>query len=295
MQSSSIIMPIAIIIIMFGIGLNLTISDFKRVFIQPKAIITGLVAQLVILPAIAFLLVYLWPMDPIYKVGFILVAACPGGTASNLVTHMLKGRVALSVSLTSFNSFIIVLTIPLYVGWASGLFQNQQQEIDLNFYQTIKEILYTVLLPVIAGILVRMKFSDFALKLKKPLRYIMPLILLLVFAYVLFFGNSKSGGEMNIMDHFNLFWPAIILNVLTMAAGFFLPGLIGINHQGKYTIAVEMGLQNSALAIFIANEVIQNQDLSMVALIYSSFTFFSTLGIGYFFKKRADDNKTGGD
>lgn len=285
MQSSSIIMPIAIIIIMFGIGLNLTISDFKRVFIQPKAIITGLVAQLVILPAIAFLLVYLWPMDPIYKVGFILVAACPGGTASNLVTHMLKGRVALSVSLTSFNSFIIVLTIPLYVGWASGLFQNQQQEINLNFYQTIKEILYTVLLPVIAGILVRMKFSDFALKLKKPLRYIMPLILLLVFAYVLFFGNSKGGGEMNIMDHFYLFWPAIILNVLTMAAGFLLPGLIGINHQGKYTIAVEMGLQNSALAIFIANEVIQNQDLSMVALIYSSFTFFSTLGIGYLMKK----------
>ncbi len=111
--STESLMSWAIALIMLGIGLNLKVSNFKRVFLYPKAILTGLFCQLVILPIIAFGLIYFWPVEPIYKVGFIIIASAPGGTASNLVIHLLKGRVALSVSMTSFNSLAVVFSIPL--------------------------------------------------------------------------------------------------------------------------------------------------------------------------------------
>ena len=110
MQQSFVdfIMPFAIAFIMFGIGLELKFKDFYRVFLQPKAVITGVFSQMVLMPLIAIALIYFWPIDPIYKVGLMLLAACPGGTASNLVTKLLGGRVALSISMTAFNSFIIL-------------------------------------------------------------------------------------------------------------------------------------------------------------------------------------------
>lgn len=286
MNVSDWLMPVAIALIMFGIGINLQFKDFKRIFVKPRAIVTGLVCQLVALPLIAFAIIYFWPIDPVFKTGFILIAACPGGTSSNLVTHMLRGRVALSVSLTSFNSFIIVLSIPLWVGLGSEIFQNEKQDITLNFIQTVKEVVYTVLIPVIAGLFFRHYLSRVALKIKKPLDYIMPSILLLVFAYVLFFDSSQGQQQSDrVLQHIELFIPALILNLTTMLAGYYLSRANKINHEGNYTIAVEMGLQNSALAIFIASDVINNRDMTLVAIIYSSFTFFSTLGAGFLMKK----------
>ena len=283
MQVSELFMPVAIGIIMFGIGLNLQFKDFKRIFYKPRSIITGLVCQMVFLPAIAFIIIYFWPVDPIYKVGFILIAACPGGTTSNLVTHMLKGRVALSVSLTSFNSFLILFTIPLLVNLGMEIFMDQRQEIKLDFANTVSEVVYTVIAPVILGIGVRNQFEDLAHRLRKPLRYILPGILLLVFGYEIFF--EQSSGKSEIWNHLNLFIPALILNLATIMAGYYLAGIPGIKHDGRYTIAIEMGLQNSALAIFIANEVVKNEAMSMVAVIYSSFTFFTTLGLAYLLKR----------
>ena len=110
---SHYLMPVAISFIMFGIGVNLRFVDFKKTFKRPKAVITGLVAQMILLPAIAFGINMFFDIDPIYKVGFVLIAACPGGTTSNLVTLFLKGRLALSVSLTAFNSFLILFINPV--------------------------------------------------------------------------------------------------------------------------------------------------------------------------------------
>ena len=284
MNVSELFMPVAIGIIMFGIGLNLQFKDFHRVLVKPRSILTGLVCQMFFLPVVAFMIIYFWPIDPVYKVGFILIAACPGGSSSNLVTHMVNGRVALSISLTSFNSFLILFSIPLLINLAMEIFMGEKQEVKLDFLNTISEVIYTVIGPVILGIGVRNQFPDFALRLKKPLRYILPGILLLVFSYEIFF-DKKSGKSSQIMEHLNLFIPALVLNISTIFAGYYLPKTTKINHGGRYTIAIEMGLQNSALAIFIANEVIKNEAMSMVAVIYSSFTFFTTLGIAYFLKR----------
>src|SRR5690554_1430763 len=107
------LLPISIAVIMFGIGLGLTVSDFKRVLVSPKAVLFGLFGQLILMPLIGFGIAFAFDLDPIYQLGIVLIAACPGGTSSNIVTYMLNGRVALSVSMTAFNSFLIVLTIPL--------------------------------------------------------------------------------------------------------------------------------------------------------------------------------------
>lgn len=276
------LLPISIGIMMFGIGLNLEFVDFKRVFTAPKAVLFGLFGQLVILPLIGFGIASLFDIAPIYKLGIVLISACPGGTSSNIMTYMLKGRVALSVSITAFNSFLIVLTIPVILNIAFAVFLNQEQEVALSMTQTLFEVVYTVLLPVLAGCLVHYYFWQSIEKFKSSLRYILPGLLFAVFSLVLF-EEQDSGGK-SLLEYWNLFLPALLLNIVVMFIGFFLSGWIGINHDGKYTIAIEMGLQNSALAIFLANNVLQIDGLAIIAVLYGGFSFFSTLLIAYIMK-----------
>ncbi len=277
------LLPISIGVMMFGIGLNLEYKDFKHVFTAPKAVLFGLIGQLILLPLVGFAIASIFPIDPVNKLGIVLIAACPGGTSSNIMTYMLKGRVALSVSITAFNSFIIVLTIPLILNLAFKLFLHQNEQIEISMTETLLEVFYTVLLPVTAGCIVHHYFWKSIDKIKSSLRYILPAVLLLVFSLVLFEENDNGGKSL--MDYWELFIPALLLNVFVMFVGFFGSGWIGINHHGKYTIAIEMGLQNSALAIFLANNVLNIDGLSLIAVLYGGFSFFSTFIIAYVMKR----------
>ena len=269
------LMPLTVALIMCGIGLSLKFKDFKRIFVHPKPIITGLVCQLVLLPLIAFGLIYLWPMDPIYKVGIIVIASAPGGTASNLVTHMLKGNVALSVSLTSFNSFAILVTIPFLVGLAITLFLGEEAGIILSAERVAKDIGLTIILPVLLGIVINELTSDrFTQKIKQPLRYIMPGLMVVIF--LLATGSENAMGFDDYMKNAHLFIPLILLNLITMLMGFLISRKLRIDHDSSYTIAVEMGLQNIALAIFIAAQILDRPEIELVAIMYSSFSLVST-------------------
>lgn len=189
MQQSFVdfIMPFAIALIMFGIGLELKFKDFYRVFIQPKAVVTGVLSQMVLMPLMALLLIYFWPIDPVYKVGLMLLAACPGGTASNLVTKLLGGRVALSISMTAFNSFVILFTIPAILQLSFNMFLGKEQEINLSFWQTTAQVFYTVIIPVSIGILINeFTSSNYTQPIKKPLKYILPIILIVALLAVIF-------------------------------------------------------------------------------------------------------------
>lgn len=285
-RGTDLLVPLAIALIMFGIGLSLNFKDFKRVFLRPKAILVGLACQFILLPLVAFIMAWLLPIDPYFKVGLVLIASAPGGTASNLVTHMLKGRVALSVSMTSFNSLGILLTIPIYLSLAMHWFLHNDTQIEIGFADTFREILLTVVLPVVGGVLSHEYGSRTLIEsLQQPLRYILPLLLLAVFGFALFLDN---GGEQTtaFWDNIELFFPLLFFNAFTMALGFLIAQKAGIKHSGAFTIAVEMGLQNAALAIFIATSVLQNSDISLVAVIYSSFTFFSTWLFAWLLKHR---------
>jgi BASS family bile acid:Na+ symporter len=279
------LLPIAIAIIMLGIGVNLKFNDFTHVFVAPKAILTGLLGQILLLPLVGFLIAWIVPLEPIYKIGIILIASCPGGTSSNIVTFMLRGRVALSVSITAFNSFLIILTIPFLLSLAFFFFFNETVDIHLSFAAAAKEIGFTVLLPVIIGISLNEMSGLDLRKIKRLLRYLLPTILFVVFAAVILVEGTGENG-LPITNYLFLFIPLVFLNIVVMFIGFYIAKWLGINHKGTFTIAIELGLQNSALAIFIANNILQIEGLATMAVIYGGFSFFSTLGIAYFMKKK---------
>lgn len=276
-------LPATLAIIMGGMGLSLEMKDFSMLLVKPRPILAGLVSQMILLPLIAFLLVAFIDIDPYVKVGFILIAACPGGTASNLVTHLLRGNLALCVSLSSLNSILILLTLPLYVNIALEMFVGTSADISLPFSSTIKEVFFVIVIPVFMGMLIRRWRKNVAIVLEKPLQYVMTALLLGVFTVVIFFEDKEEA--LSVIEYLNIFPLALALNVLSMVAGFVVGMLLKTGPKNSYTISIEVGLQNSALAIFIAKTLLENNTIAVVAVMYSSFTFFSTALIGWLFKR----------
>jgi len=267
------VLPIALFVIMFGIGITLQVKDFAEVFVQPKAILLGLSIQALLVPLLAFALNELWPLSPAAKAGLVLVAACPGGSASNLLTHLLRGRVALSVSLTALNSLLVLITLPLVTNLALTLYLGRDTEISLPFWRTFGEVLTTVILPVGIGMLVRARLPQLSERLNQPLRYLLPLILLGVFAGVLFFEDRGPDGQ---SDFWALMLPCLAFNALSASLGFLLTRWAGVEKDGQFTVAIEVSLRNSAIAIFVASSLLKLPAVALIAVVYSSFTFFST-------------------
>jgi BASS family bile acid:Na+ symporter len=279
---SQILMPFAIAYIMFGIGINLRFVDFKLTFRKPKAVFTGLAAQMILLPIIAFMINLLFDIDPIYKVGFIVIAACPGGTMSNLVTLLLGGRLALSVALTAFNSFLILFSIPLVTKLALSVYEGLDAEIQLPVLETIGNMFYTVLLPVFVGMICNYYFPMIVERAKKTVNVSMVLFLLFVFIGIFVFENV---GRSRFSDYLFLLLPAVLLNAVSMFAGYILALISGIRNRGRFTIAIQVGLQNSALAVYVAGKLLSQPEMAVVAIIYSSFSLFTTAFWAFIMKK----------
>lgn len=257
-------------------GLSLTTDDFKHIWQQPRALFIGLICQLLLVPSIAFTLAYLSPIEPALKVGLVLVASCPGGISSGLVTHLFRGNVALSIALVSTNSFITLLSIPLVVNLALSLFIGQTYAISLPITTTAFEIFILTILPALIGIFLRKKFPIGSVKLEQPLRYIMPLILFGAFAGVMFSTNGGSGVK-QIVSFFALLPYALILNFLGIILTFAVTIFTALHKTAQITLPIEAGLHNSSLALYIASSILGNTEIALVAVVYGSITFFSTV------------------
>lgn len=169
-------------LVMFGVGLSLKGSDFRRVFRYPKELIVALGSQMIFLPIIAFILTLLHPsLPPAIKTGFIILAASPGGATSGFITYLFRGNVALSLSLTTINSILTLFSIPLIVNWALDHFMGAHVELHLPFWDTVRHIFAITIVPAAIGILLRRKRPDWADSIQRPARYIMLLLLLIVF------------------------------------------------------------------------------------------------------------------
>lgn len=287
------LLPTTLALIMGGMGLSLEKKDFTNVLLHPKAIIIGLISQMLLLPLIAFVLVANSNLDPHLKVGFILIAACPGGTASNLVTYLLKGNLALCVSMSAVNSLLVLITLPLIVNLGLNMFMHTSAQIYLPVLDTVEKIFLIIAIPIFLGMFIRYKRKSFALKLEKPLQYILTSLLLGVFIVVIFFDESENKATQ--ADFLLLIPYALALNLLSMIAGYALSMFTGLGNRNSYTISNEVGLQNSALAIFVATSLLGSSKMALVAVVYSSFTFFSTALFAFavkniFKKKPLTDN-----
>lgn len=281
---SNLFLPLTLAIITLGLGLSISVQDIRNIVKYPKNVLVGLFSQLVLLPLIALFIAYITGLEEVYAVGLVLIAICPGGATANLVNYMIRGNVALSVSITVLNGLITIFTIPFLTSLALILFCKNNTEISIAIPDAVLKIFLLTILPASVGIFIRMKNERFAKGLETPLRYILPVLLLMVYSGVLFF-ESSSGVHLVWSEFFFILPFALSLNVLAMLAGYFVPALFNVNKQNKFTIAVEVGLQNSTLAIFVAGSLLDNYAIAMVPVVYGSFSFFSTWGLGYFARK----------
>jgi BASS family bile acid:Na+ symporter len=280
MQSSvltELFLPFSLAVIMFGMGLSLRIEDFKRILIYPKAVGIGLLNQLVFLPIIAFGIANLFELPAELAVGLMILAVCPGGATSNLITHLAKGDAALSITLTAFSSVITVFTIPFLVNYSIGYFIPGGEAKQLEVVGTVVSVLVITIIPVALGMLVFAKVPKLAAKLDLPFRRISAIFfVVIVLAAVL---KEKE----NLVRYFVEAGPAALaLNVATLALSFGIAKLVKLPFRQGLTIAIESGIQNGTLGITIAATLLMNSVMTIPSAIYS-LIMFGTAALVIFF------------
>jgi len=267
---STTVLAASLIIIMLGMGLSLVPDDFKRIFIHPKAILIGLINQILFLPLVGFTLASLFPVPPEIAIGIMILAACPGGATSNLISHLAKGDTALSVSLTALSSFITIITIPFIVNFALLHFLKEEQYIKLDVLTTITQVFVITIIPVAIGMLIRKYNEAFALKMAKPVRVASALVLLLVII-----GIAVKEKE-NFVSYFQEAGAITLsLNIITMLLGYYSAKLLQVYTKGAISIAIESGIQNGTLAISIAIVLLNNSSYAIAPAVYSLLMFLT--------------------
>lgn len=263
-SSASIILAIAIMIIMVGMGMNLTLADFRRISKNIKPVLIGLVNQIVLLPLVALCLITFFQPPPFIAIGLILLAACPGGTSSNLVTLLARGDLALSVSLTAINSLITIITIPFWVGYAYSSQLLETAAMASPTADIFKTLIVVLAVPLAVGMLIKNKMPNFALRMERPVRIASSLFLAVVIL-------GLVAREFELLQEYLPQTLSIVLalNIITMSLGYFLSKGFSLNAKQALTIAIESGIQNGTLTISLAVITLNEPDYAVVAAIYS--------------------------
>lgn len=260
-------LPIPLAIIMFGLGLSLTPADFRRVRQNPRAVGTALACQLVVLPVVAFGLVELFGLAPLLAVGFMILAASPGGTTANLYSHLFRGDVALNITLTAINSAIAVVSLPLVTNWAIGHFVDEGQRIGLQLDKLL-QVFAIVLVPVVIGMVVRHRSPGFADRMDRPVRTASAVLLVLVVV-----GAMWTERE-NISDYLaEVGLIAAIFCILSLSIGYAVPRRLGLPEDQAVASGFEIGIHNSTLAIAMAITVLGSPQMSIPAAVYGVLMF----------------------
>jgi BASS family bile acid:Na+ symporter len=276
MQSSvftTVLLPLALAIRMLGMGLSLVPEDFRRITRYPKAVAVGVVCQIVLLPLIGALIALVVPMQPELAVGLIVLAVCPGGPSSNLVTYLAKGDVALSVTLTAVSSIITVFTIPLFTNLALQHFLGERAAIALPIGSTMLQIFLITLLPTAIGMAIRHQFPGSARRLEKPMSRLAVGLLALIIVLLLMREGSKLPGFL-----VQVGIGVVLLNLLATLAGFLAGKLFQLPLAQQICIAIEVGIQNGTLAIAITAGLLNNPDMAVPAAIYSLLMYVTGFG-----------------
>lgn len=278
---TAIFLPLALAFIMLGMGLSLSIKDFKNIFLYPKAGIIGLVNQLILLPVFGFALVQLFGLSGALAVGVMILAACPGGATSNLITHLSKGDIALSISLTAITSFITIITIPLIVNFAISHF-GEEGSVTLPVGETVIQIMGVTVIPVSIGMFLKKRFPALSLKADRPVRIASAVF----FALIILAAILKERDS--IVSFFIISGPVMLsLNILTLVVGYFLASIFVLPKRQRLTISIESGIQNGTLGIMIAATLLKNSEMTIPIAIYSLIMFMTATLIIFITNKKS--------
>lgn len=264
MNSIFIVLPI-LTLLMFDLGLTLRPSDFVLIAKRPRAVFVGLFGQLVLLPLVSFAVASFFSLPPIFFIGVMLIACCPGGSSSNIFSMLVKGDVALSVSLTALSSIITLVTVPAIMQWVT-VYVGASQGIQLPVVNLLMQNVFTMLVPIVLGILCRKYYSNVAMKIDRVLSKIaFPALMLL--AGIFFVQHYDT-----ITTHFSVLGMCVGLLLLTAVT---LSGVgsrcMRLNNKEHRTIVIEVGMQNAAQAIAVASSpfVFNDGRIAIPAIIYA--------------------------
>ncbi|MFI6172267.1 bile acid:sodium symporter family protein [Nocardia sp. NPDC051052] len=277
----SVGLPIVLVVIMFGLGLSLTVADFTRIAKSPKAVAIALMCQLVVLPSAAFGLVLLFDPSPLLAIGVMLLAASPGGTAANLFSHLFHGDVALNVSLTAVNSVIAVGTVPVITNLAIDYFDpGGAATVGLQFGKVV-QVFSIVLIPVALGMLVRRLSSAFADRMDRPVRIGSALTLTLVIT------ATMVDQRADIMPNIRAIGLAMVLFCLiSLTVGYLVPRALGVEGRQAIACSMEVGIHNGVIAITIAISVLDSIEMAIPAAVYGVAIFPLAAGFGWLVTRR---------
>ncbi|MGW2264580.1 bile acid:sodium symporter family protein [Streptomyces koyangensis] len=261
---ATVLLPLALTVIMFGLGLSLTTDDFRRVRRHPRAVVVAMVCQLLLLPVVCFGLVLALGLSPVLAAGMMLLAASPGGTTANLFSHLFGGDVALNVTLTAVNAVLAIVTLPIITNFSLRYFEPDigQDSLGLQFGKVL-QVFALVLVPVVIGLAVRRRSETFALRMDRPVRQLSVVVLVAVIIGALV---AERG---NIVDYLVDVGPAALaFCVASLTIGYFVPRLLRLDKRQSIACAMEIGVHNSAVSMTLAISVLGSVGLAVPAAVY---------------------------
>ncbi|TWP50674.1 bile acid:sodium symporter family protein [Lentzea tibetensis] len=275
----AVLLPVALALVMFGLGLTLTVADFTRVLKYPKAAIVALVCQVVVLPAICLGLILLFGLTGALAVGMMLLVASPGGTTANLFSHIARGDVALNVTLTAINSVLAVFTLPVVVGLSVSGFMDDSASIGLQPAKFL-QVFAIVLVPVAIGMWVRHRFTAWADRMRGPVKLTSVVVLVAVIV-------AAIAQQFDVLlDHWSTIGVvALLLSVLSLTVGYVVPRLFQVTRPQAIASAMEIGIHNATLAIALAVSVLGNETMAVPGAIYGVLMFFPAALAAYLFSR----------
>jgi len=274
-----VVLPAALAVIMFTLGLGLTIEDFRRVFVFPRGVSIGLINLVLISPLLAFLIADLLSLDPAMALGLVLLGASPGGTLANMFTHLAKGETALSVTMTAISSVCSVITIPLFLTLANEYFDAGKSLEDVNMPIVVLRTFLITVLPLSIGMFVRSRSPEWVDRYQPTFMRV---------SIGLFFGvvMAAVASELDLIRE--NFWRvaggALLLNIAAMTLSFTIARLARLSEKQSTAIAMELGIHNGTVAIVVAGMI--NDELMIPAAVYAIFMYFTGSAFAWVMAKR---------
>lgn len=280
--ATAVFLPLALAVIMFGLGLSLRIADFTRVLMFPKAVLVGLAAQVVVLPLVCVAIAHAFGLAPALAVGLMLLAASPGGAVANLFSHLAHGDVALNITLTAINSVLAIITLPIIVNLSMLHFMGEAQSIPLQFTK-VMQVFVIVLGPVALGMLVNAKATRAAEALRRPMKWLSVIFLASVIAVAGMQDQGNVGGYIKAVGA-----ACLLFNLASLAIGYGLPRLLKLERPQAIAIGMEVGIHNSTLAITVAMSpmMLGDPQMAIPAAVYGVMMLFTAAGFGWLVNRK---------
>ncbi len=278
-----VFLPLSLVFIMFTLGLGLTVDDFKNIYRYPKAFAVGIVNQMILLPIVAFIILSFIKLPGQLAVGMMILACCPGGVTSNMITKLAKGDTALSISFTAVVSILSVATLPLIVGASMNYFLGSESP-DINILSLGLAMFFITTVPVSAGLYTRTRFEDKVSSFNQIANKVSTFLFV-----VIVFGALASEWN-TFLDNIKTLGPAIITLLMAMLVlGYGSPRLFKISPKMAITVAIESGIQNATVGITIGSMILKQEGgLSIYSLpsgVYGIVMYFVCLPFVYWFIK----------